>query len=1575
MFKYFKILFLFLLSTQILKAQDAPSANNDSVSAFINTPLNEVAPGLLSNDIDINGDVLRVTEFAVNGSTFNTGETAVFGQGSIRITADGGYSFVPNSNFVGNVSTINYTITDGTFTSSANLSITVIHPPTAPVANDENTTIFVNTALNEDAPGLLSNDTDINDDVLSVTEFAVNGSTFNTGETAVFGQGSIRIAADGSYSFVPNSNFVGNVSTINYTITDGAFTSSANLSITVIHPPTAPVANDVYDTADENATLSVTAPGVMDNDSDINEDIITVTEFSIEGILYNAGQIVNLPQGDFTLNQDGSYILEPTTNFTGELPTISYTITDGAFTNTANLFISVEPTENLLELRFLSSCNQGFTSDGEYKIRYAAVFRNRSNAKSYHEPSLIRNIDITSDLQAAFGNGCVIRIDDLNVYNNSFTENFQNNGEYPREFNNDALNNDFSNATSSSVFNTNAVDNLILYPRQSLTLVFCVVVDPFCNGRPNPTPSGSGIDFTTAINATSSSGNPSESDTITDFHTTEAIVTAGLYVPEFNDALDPLGTINPDGTYDYHNRVIITNEGSATATNVNFNMGLGSFLDNGIFFNEIRIDQVSGPPVNVNTAYDGDIETNLLLPNNSLESGEKVILELFYEISPYNSESYNYFYQITTSLTQGNLDGFDETTASSKRRYSFNTWSDSLGNHIDRYYRTDSDTNAISSSNQCICTTSSMRFLYTSSSSINNSISDTETSPNGVLEHEELTFQITIENTSESVQLRNLQVQDDLNTLCAGNIISLQSPIIESSTAVSNPVLNSNFNGTTDINLFDGSSGILGANESIIIQFSVVLSEPCADTNTVTFTSGDPLNVLTSTATIDIDISTDSDNDGVINNIDLDDDNDTIPDVLESNGLNPLDDDDADLIPNYRDVDFGDDVNLDGVVDVFDFDNDGVANHLDLDSDNDGVLDIVEAGNSSLDTDSNGGTNTIVGDNGLENTLETDDTSTAIINYTLPNSDSDSNLNYLDIDSDNDGIVDNIEAQTTSDYSTLSNVFSESGIDTSYPNGILPIDTDGDLIFDYIDVNSDNDIRDDVVEAWDTNSDGIAETLISNIDSDNDGLDDAFDTNNSLINPTNNQTPLSFPNVDNVDNPERDWREIIAILVIIENASATEGSDLIFNINLVTKNNNSISIESLTPIIFSFTSSNGTTTTDIYDVANSPFDYSAISNFTFTIPANTVNETFAISSIEDNIFERSELFTLTGSVTSNNTINTETISIGTILDNDNAPSISMNNSRIEEGFGLNHTITLSNPSSIPIEVEIKTSDDLAIQSLDYQTVSDVFTISGTIDPNNVNTEILFSIPTFLDNLNELDEETLNVTGTVLSTGNTGLEDLQKTATIIDVDPNPLISISNETVEEGGGLVFVVQLLNANNELMQNYLPISFLLETTDISTSGNLDYNAISMTTEIPALTSSISQSITTINDRLNESIETFNLRAMVNLLITSNTSIPFGIGTITDDDYPNLFSPNSDGKSDTFKISGIVEDYPNFKIEIFNRQGNKVYSHSNNGRLNPIWWDGSFNGKPSPVGVYYYTLEYNDGVKKPKTSFIQLIR
>jgi hypothetical protein len=173
---------------------------------------------------------------------------------------------------------------------------------------------------------------------------------------------------------------------------------------------------------------------------------------------------------------------------------------------------------------------------------------------------------------------------------------------------------------------------------------------------------------------------------------------------------------------------------------------------------------------------------------------------------------------------------------------------------------------------------------------------------------------------------------------------------------------------------------------------------------------------------------------------------------------------------------------------VKDNDGDGIPNHLDLDSDGDGIKDSVEG---VADPDGDG----------------------------IPN--------FLDLDSDGDGIPDNIEAQSTAGYIPPSGIdANHDGLDDAYgPNGILVVNTDGADQPDYLDLDSDNDGDSDTIEAYDTDNNGVANVIALGTDADKDGLDDAFDNNDAANNPTNGQTPVSFPNLDTPTTAERDWRE------------------------------------------------------------------------------------------------------------------------------------------------------------------------------------------------------------------------------------------------------------------------------------------------------------------------------------------------------------------------------------------------------------------------------------------------------------------
>ena len=135
-----------------------------------------------------------------------------------------------------------------------------------------------------------------------------------------------------------------------------------------------------------------------------------------------------------------------------------------------------------------------------------------------------------------------------------------------------------------------------------------------------------------------------------------------------------------------------------------------------------------------------------------------------------------------------------------------------------------------------------------------------------------------------------------------------------------------------------------------------------------------------------------------------------------------------------------------------------------------------------------------------------------------------------DIDSDNDGITDNEEWQRENFHISPSEKDeNKNGWDDTYDvtlngNYYLVEDTDNDGLPDFIDTDSDEDGMSDFIEGCDINNDGLPEINLSNFDSDNDGLDDAFDIIPGWITACNSggsNAPLPDLNKNGV----REWRD------------------------------------------------------------------------------------------------------------------------------------------------------------------------------------------------------------------------------------------------------------------------------------------------------------------------------------------------------------------------------------------------------------------------------------------------------------------
>ncbi len=234
----------------------------------------------------------------------------------------------------------------------------------------------------------------------------------------------------------------------------------------------------------------------------------------------------------------------------------------------------------------------------------------------------------------------------------------------------------------------------------------------------------------------------------------------------------------------------------------------------------------------------------------------------------------------------------------------------------------------------------------------------------------------------------------------------------------------------------------------------------------------------------------DIDGDGVVNTVDIDDDNDGILDADEGNGS-------------------------------LDTDNDGIPDSYDLDSDNDGIFDSVEAGHSLTEAAT---VDCSFGSNGYCDRLETQPES-GITDFNADGQqdspvdfDEDGKPDFQDLDSDNDTISDmhegdsncadgNADSVCDGADSDGDGIVNDIDGDSDFgSSSMLPPDFDQDNAPDFRDLDADNDSISDADEAGDAalgsnpvDSDGDGDSDYRDLDSDSDGLSDSEEAGDELL--------------------------------------------------------------------------------------------------------------------------------------------------------------------------------------------------------------------------------------------------------------------------------------------------------------------------------------------------------------------------------------------------------------------------------------------------------------------------------------------
>ncbi|HWI52644.1 MAG TPA: cadherin-like domain-containing protein, partial [Symbiobacteriaceae bacterium] len=296
------------VTINVTPVNDAPVAVNDTYSTPEDTPLTIAAPGILSNDTDVEGSALTVVVGSVTSPS----------KGTVVVNANGSFTYTPTTANYNGTDSFTYRVTDGAANSNvATVTINITPVNDAPVAANDTYTTAEDTPLVIAAPGVLSNDTDVDGPALTAVLVSPPAS------------GTFTLNANGSFNYTPASNFSGSV-TFTYRASDGTLTSNlATVTINVTPVNDAPVANNDTYSVLEDQTLNVAATGVLTNDTDPDGPSMT------------AQLVSNVSNGSLTLNGNGSFTYTPNPDFYGS-DSFTYRVSDGTATsNVATVTITV----------------------------------------------------------------------------------------------------------------------------------------------------------------------------------------------------------------------------------------------------------------------------------------------------------------------------------------------------------------------------------------------------------------------------------------------------------------------------------------------------------------------------------------------------------------------------------------------------------------------------------------------------------------------------------------------------------------------------------------------------------------------------------------------------------------------------------------------------------------------------------------------------------------------------------------------------------------------------------------------------------------------------------------------------------------------------------------------------------------------------------------------------------------------------------------------------------------------------------------------------------------------------------
>ncbi|EKF9174813.1 cadherin, partial [Vibrio cholerae] len=414
------------------------------------------------------------------------------------------------------------------------------------------------------------------------------------------------------------------------------------------------------------------------------------------------------------------------------------------------------------------------------------------------------------------------------------------------------------------------------------------------------------------------------------------------------------------------------------------------------------------------------------------------------------------------------------------------------------------------------------------------------------------------------------------------------------------------------------------------------------------------------------------------------------------------------------------------------------------------------------------------------------------------------------------------------------------------------------------------------------------------------------------------QAPTApIPPVDPVD-PEEPVSPIVISSITGDNVA--EGSNNTFSVSL---SGTTIAETTIVLTLAGDTATkgvdfNGTSVVVVINGVSQTVPVNEDGTFQVTVPTNTNSFSVQVTTIDDNIYEGNETFTLSGAGTNSIVTGTATITDdGSNGGTDDRPVVSgISSPTVSEGESATFDVSLSNASTTATTVTLTLAGGSATAGTDFTSTEVTITYQdGKTEKVAVNSQGQFTVnvpandASFSVSVKTTDDDVYEGSESFTLSGKTETQTstIKGTATIKDDgsvtppdlpadDDRPAVSaISSPTVSEGDSATFDVSLSNASTTATTVTLTLaggSATAGTDFTSTEVTITYQDGSTQTvtvnddgsfsvDVPANTTTFSVSVQTTDDNVYEGSETFTLSGKT---ATQGTAI-ITTGTIVDND------------------------------------------------------------------------------------------